>query len=289
MKVTLLTTTYNAAETLGRTLRSVVDQAELPDELVIIDDGSEDDSLRVAETFEDELPLRIVSAGRIGRAASLNRGVLEANGDIIAILDADDIAFPWRIETQRRAFEESERLGIHGSSYLVIRTDDGGPDVTLRTPPPEDRAIRRALAFSGPFCHSSVAYRKAALDEVGGFDETLTTQIDQDVWVRIASAGWELRNERRPHAVHLKSPSTYFSKLNTRYHRARTMYARNLAAVKTLDLGVTGHMAAGARLALNAAPLAVVQSFNSSDSSVEELLGVGLTTQDVDWAVREYS
>lgn len=289
MKLSLLTTTYNAAETLARTLRSIEHQAEVPDEVVIVDDGSEDDSVEIAEQFSDSLPMKIVRAGRIGRAASLNRGVSESAGEIVAILDADDVAFPWRTTVQREAFQRDEQLGIHGSSYLVVKCSEHQPEVSLRTPPSQDEQIRRALAFSGPFCHSSVAYRKAALEEVGLFDESLTTQIDQDAWVRIAGAGWKLENDRRPHAVHLKSSETYFAKLNTRYHRARTMYSRNLAAVKSLDLGMTGHAAAAARLALNALPLSVVQGLGSSTSDYEQLVAVGLSSNDLDWAIREYS
>lgn len=107
-RVSVLITCYNYGSYLQRCLDSVFSQTRLPDEVVVVDDGSEDDTPEVARRFQR---VRYVRQKNRGYAAASNRAVAESSGDILCHLDADDYWFPTKLERVLDAFDRNASLG----------------------------------------------------------------------------------------------------------------------------------------------------------------------------------
>lgn len=114
--VSLLTTCRNGEEFIEDFVASLDRQSDRDFELVFVDDGSEDNSIAMLQRrWPGDIPIRIVQTANIGRAASLNRAVEEASGDICLIADVDDISIPQRVEWTResyRRYPEADMIGF---------------------------------------------------------------------------------------------------------------------------------------------------------------------------------
>jgi glycosyltransferase involved in cell wall biosynthesis len=124
---------YNAARFLGETLASVLGQTAPPAEVIVVDDGSQDESAAVAVAFGP--PVRVVRQENQGECAARNRGIDEARGDWIAFLDADDVWEPRKLELQLRALEGQQGVAcVHTGFYLF--------GTCRETPPPPEDVLR---------------------------------------------------------------------------------------------------------------------------------------------------
>jgi glycosyltransferase involved in cell wall biosynthesis len=124
---------YNAARFLRETLASVLGQTARPSEVIVVDDGSQDDSATVAASFGP--PIRVIRQENQGECAARNRGIDGAQGDWIAFLDADDIWQPRKLELQLRQLEgERDLVCVHTGFYLFGTRQE--------TPPPPDDVLR---------------------------------------------------------------------------------------------------------------------------------------------------
>jgi glycosyltransferase involved in cell wall biosynthesis len=239
-------------------------QSHPPDEVIVVDDGSSDRTVGIVQSYNDRLPLRLLEPGRVGRAVALNEGVAVTDADLIAILDADDASFARRIENEIRVFEQEGSLGMCGSSFVQVLEPE--MSVSLRSFPQSHDKIARALAYSGPFCHSTVMYRRDAIERAGGFDSSRRSRIDQDLWVRIGALGFRYANLAEPLGIHVKGPGSYFARVNTLRTRTGTMLARNLKAVSALSLPKRYVFAALARAAWSFLPNAVSARLTAGSS-----------------------
>jgi glycosyltransferase involved in cell wall biosynthesis len=115
MQMSVIIPAYNAALTLSETLDSVAGQSRLPDEVLVIDDGSTDNTACIARTHE--LGPRVITQDNAGAAGAINTGICQAKGDLIAFLDADDLWLPDKLGTQERALlEDTALLAVLGHS-----------------------------------------------------------------------------------------------------------------------------------------------------------------------------
>jgi teichuronic acid biosynthesis glycosyltransferase TuaG len=114
--VSVIIPAYRAAETIGRALRSVAGQTVTPREIVIVDDGSDDDTAKVARRYADLLApsaLRVVTQPNLGAGAARNRALAEATQPLVAFLDADDEWLPEKLE---RSVNE-----MNAGDYVLVR------------------------------------------------------------------------------------------------------------------------------------------------------------------------
>jgi glycosyltransferase involved in cell wall biosynthesis len=182
--VSVLMSVHNGAPFVSEAVASVLGQTERDLELIVVDDGSTDDTpARLAAVADPRLRLHRQPCTGLTRA--LNRALDLARAPLVARLDADDLALPERLAHQRAFLAAHPEVGLLGTA---AREDDaaGAPARVVR-PPADDAALRRALIRANPFVHSSVMARRELLARVGGYDETLDVAQDYDLWMRLAS------------------------------------------------------------------------------------------------------
>lgn len=185
-RVTVLIPAFNAERFIGSAVQSILDQTFTDFELLIVNDGSTDDTIGVVRRFEDPR-LRLVDQDNKGVAGALNRGLAEAQGDLIARMDADDIAYPARLERQVTFLDENPRLSVVGSSYRMVQQD--GSLITHVRVVQRPFDVRRDLQARCPLGHPTVMYRRSAVLAVGGYSPEWEPAEDWDLWWRLRGYG----------------------------------------------------------------------------------------------------
>ncbi len=189
--VSVIIATYNRAHLVGRAIRSVFNQTYQDFELIVVDDGSTDDTEQVIKGFSDDR-LRYIQLGeRSGGAAfPRNTGLKTARGEYIAILDSDDT---WLDKDKLK--EQVEFLDAHPDYVLVgtnsVVVDESGHELTRSLSPERDEEIRGRLLTQNCFCHSSVMYRKWAVMIFGGYKPVKRTPSlsDYGLWLQLGTVG----------------------------------------------------------------------------------------------------
>jgi glycosyltransferase involved in cell wall biosynthesis len=182
--VSVVMAVHNGERFLREAIESVLDQTFGAFELLVVDDASTDRTRAILETYRDRRIRVLTNDRKRGLSHSLNRGIGEARGRYIARLDADDVAEPDRFATQVEYLDRHADVALLGSWYRII--DEQGRETGRRWVPGGHHEIRWMLGFCNAFAHSAVMIRRAALDTVGLYDESLGYAMDYDLWVRIA-------------------------------------------------------------------------------------------------------
>lgn len=177
--------TYEAADTVADSITSALRQTYPPHEVIVVDDGSEDDVRGALEPFGD----RIVAIHKPngGGASALNAGMAAATGDFLAILDSDDAYHPRRLEVLAELARERPDLDLITTDAKFVVKDEGVG--TFATYNRFAVADQRTAIFESCFVGGWPAIRLAPLREIGGFDESLRTGYDWDCWTRLLLAG----------------------------------------------------------------------------------------------------
>jgi glycosyltransferase involved in cell wall biosynthesis len=186
-KATFLITVYNGERHLKTCLESTLAQTEPDIEVVVIDDGSTDGTAAILAGIPDER-VKIFTRPRAGRAKALNEGLTLCSAEHVAILDADDIALPHRIETQLAYLSRRPKFALVGSRYRPVIDEDGKPVREDVMPLGHPGFVKYFQAGRCPLFHSSVMFRKSVIMDLGGYDETLTHKLDVDIYVRLMRA-----------------------------------------------------------------------------------------------------
>ena len=159
---------YNKEKAIIATLQSVFAQTYTDYELIVVDDGSTDNSLNVTHSFVNSFThpsfVRIIHKENGGVSSARNRGIKEAKGDFIALLDGDDLWEPTFLEEQVNCYKWEQGMGDGYRGYVEDYFGTKHNDL---------------------FCSSSVVIRKVAFSVVGGFDERIDYSEDLDMWYRI--------------------------------------------------------------------------------------------------------
>lgn len=181
--VSVVIPAYNSAEFINGTIETALDQTYAPLEVIVVDDGSRDDTVAVVRTrFGDRV--RVIQQENAGPSAARNHGIREAQGDWIALLDSDDLWFPEKLGRQVERIAEGVGL-VHcfNRNDLPVHQPEEGQEVTF------DALLRRNYIGT-----STTVLLKAAWEQVGGFDEDrrLLGAEDYNMWLRIAAAGFRI-------------------------------------------------------------------------------------------------
>ena len=203
MNVSVVTPCRNAAAYLPAALASVAAQTRPPDEVLLIDDGSGDDSVAVARRSAAECGLRLrVFRGAWGNAgAARNVGLRHARGDWVALLDADDLWEPDHLEQAERVLSNTAGGGsatagdvAYMANHRWLRGDAVEPLPENQRPKFADDAaglphavFPKLMAAGFHFGHSTVLYRADRVRAVGGFDASQVRRHDLDLWLRVVA------------------------------------------------------------------------------------------------------
>ncbi len=186
VKISVLMTVYNAEKYLDEAIRSVLEQTFLEFEFIIVDDGSSDRSAEMVKRYADRR-IRFFPLEHLGRAAALNYAVAQSAAPLIAVMDADDIAYPHRLQLEYDAIVHDQAIDAVSSSYQMI--DDRGNLIREKHLPMSHEAIVDLMPVQCSMCFPSALIRKSVLQQAGMFNEKLAAAIDYDLWLRILDRG----------------------------------------------------------------------------------------------------
>jgi glycosyltransferase involved in cell wall biosynthesis len=206
--VSVVIPAFNAGRTIDRALASALGQDYQPLEIIVIDDGSTDDTARIAGARDQWVRLLRLKQNR-GVAAATNAGLGLARGEFIAFLDADDEWLPGKLRAQL------DLLLRHPDLIFVCgpwREVELSGRIALEPPhavssDPCRRTVWRELLAGSFVLKSTVVARAAHVSRAGGFDESLPVAEDQDLWIRLAMlgpVGWY----PEPLTVHYETPGS---------------------------------------------------------------------------------
>ena len=195
--VSVVIPSYNGAATLERTLESVFGQSYHNIEVMLVDDGSTDETVKLArEIASHEKRLHVITQSNQGPGPARNNGLRQSKGDFVAFLDADDY---WDSEC---IFKLVTAAATSGADIIYCGWQNTGVAKERSKPfiPPDYESADKVETFLGGCrwpIHAALT-RKSAIDDVGGFDEQWTSCMDYDLWLRMATTH---RIERLPEVL----------------------------------------------------------------------------------------
>lgn len=202
-QISVLTTLFNHEHFIKDTLNSALIQTLPPSEIIVLDDASTDNSLDVARSLEHPA-IRVISESRNLGGPNTMKGLSACKGELIAILNSDDIWTPEKLQKQYNYMASSSQTGVVFTHVRVI--DESGSlwpnnsyqrtfDVTNRS---RHEWLKHFFLMGNPFCASSAFIRKECFDRLGSLNGSYTQLQDLDMWIRVAIAGYDLHVIKEP-------------------------------------------------------------------------------------------
>ncbi len=191
-EISVIIPAYNAAQTILRAIESVRIQDMDSMEIIVIDDGSSDNTYEVTMSLVRQgEPFYVLKMPKnSGVSATRNTGIRHAKGKFLAFLDADDIWLPGKLKQQIAAIKQDPRITLVScNSKLISESGEHLKEGHINRPPVEgDEAWKTLLIYNFLPTPTVVTYRHL-VTEMGGFDETLAVGEDLDLWIRLAMLG----------------------------------------------------------------------------------------------------
>ncbi len=179
---------YNKGKSIGATINSVLEQTYSGFEIVVIDDGSTDNSRDIVNQIKDSR-IKLITQDNHGISKSRNRGITESKYNYVALLDADDLWDPLFLNEMVHLIEDFPKASLYGCTWAFVYSD-GRINVSNYGVPKEFRGYINNYFEIGIqntlFNSSSVVLEKKSFFELGMFDETLSIGEDVDLWFRFA-------------------------------------------------------------------------------------------------------
>lgn len=221
MNISIIITTYNAAAYIIDTLQSIAAQSYQHFEVVIVDDGSIDETVKIVSAYitnNSSMKMRIIPVEHIGRAAALNYGVSLAQFDWIAIIDADDLWHKSKLAYQVKCIVDNNIDFVSSQSKLFSNNEDVNTNEAvssnLNTIRLKDILLNQMLYYN-LISHSSVLIKKNLVK----YDEKRKSQIDYELFLRLLGQGVRLYLLEEPLVYHRIHPGQSFeAKYQLRYY-----------------------------------------------------------------------
>lgn len=191
--VDIIIPSFNGAKYLPAAIESVISQTFEDWQIVLVDDGSTDNTTEVIGPYQARLgaKLRYIKQENRGLPAARNTAIRASSSEFLALLDADDVWLPCRLSSSLRVMAERPQAGLTYGLVKFIDPEGRIGEIFLGNP-------RNAEGLIAPYIYMrtvelpcpTITFRRKCIDDVGVFDETLRASEDRDLWLRIA-----LRNE----------------------------------------------------------------------------------------------
>lgn len=190
-KITVIVPLYNKVKEVERSLRSIFSQTISEYNLLIIDGGSTDGSLDVIAPYLDDSRVQLIHQKSKGLPAARNEAIAQADGELIAFLDADDEWHPDFLETIIRLYKKYPGAGIYATAYERCAINHSKPSPLKGLPKHWEGCIDswfRVYVDSGfpPFCPCSVALHRDVFSKAGYFNPNSRMSEDVEMWVKVA-------------------------------------------------------------------------------------------------------
>ncbi len=187
-KISVILPAFNSEKYISESISSILRQSYENFELIIIDDGSTDNTSKICLDFS-KIDNRILFVKNLhrGLTKTLNYALNISSGTFIARQDADDISLPNRFEKQLKWFSTSDKKVLCGTNCKIV-SDDG--KIRLNTAIRyRNSEIRKKLTYSNCFVHSSTMFLKEEAKKIGFYDENLKYAQDYDLWWKLSTKG----------------------------------------------------------------------------------------------------
>ncbi len=178
-----------------RAVESILAQTLGDFELVVVEDPAPRSAGEILADYADSRVRHVRNESRTGLVTQLNQGLAEARGDLVARMDADDVAEPDRLRRQCDLLGESPEVSVAGSQLRII--DEEGRHRGYRAYPLSHESILAALPRYNPLAHPSVMFRRAIVAGAGGY-RSHSHNEDYDLWSRLAVSGHRFANHPEP-------------------------------------------------------------------------------------------
>jgi len=187
--VSVIVPAYNAAEFIARALESIATQTYRPIEIIVVDDGSTDDTSAVVEKLDIE-NLTLVHQQNQGVSQARNTGIAHATGELLSFLDADDEWAPKKLERQVPVILADDNVTLVCCDLVRWSRDKKlSPNLFSIDPPAEGENAWQTILSDNFLATPCVLTRTSLVRELGGFDPELVVAEDLDLWIRLALRG----------------------------------------------------------------------------------------------------
>ena len=184
-KVSIIIPTYNRADLLPRAINSVLNQTFQDFELIIVDDGSTDNTKQVVEEFQKkDKRIKYIWQENSGLPTSRNTGIENTQGEYIALLDDDDVWLNKKLEIQLNKIEKNNHELFFSNWYFWDSETNQKNKAFNFNPLNNEKDLFKLFVKKNIGCSSTVIIKKAKLEKVGYFDEKLKSSEDYDLWLR---------------------------------------------------------------------------------------------------------
>ncbi len=200
-RVSVVIPTYNRAGLIGQAISSVLAQTFTDFELIVVDDGSTDDTGKAVESYRDGRITLITRQNRSGQSGARNTGIKASRGEWIAFLDSDDEWLPEKLARQMERVDEGP--DDYSVVYCACYRQHAGeaPEVRPKGDLMEGNLLDELLRGRKAPTPSAYAVKRAALTATNGFDETMIAASDIDMWLRLAQRSFLFAAVQDPLAI----------------------------------------------------------------------------------------
>jgi len=183
--ISVIIPAYNKSRLTVKTVESVLNQTYQPIEIIVVDDGSTDDTRGQLSRYADKIQYVYKENG--GACSARNLGFKLSKGDYIGFLDCDDVYHPEKVQLSVNYLEDHPDDGwVHTAVDFI--DEDGAIVGGCDSPKSRDQGrITRQLILRNYVCNSTPLIRRSCLEKVGAFDETIFTPADWDLWLRLST------------------------------------------------------------------------------------------------------
>jgi len=208
--VSILTPAYNSAKFICQTLDSVLRQTFTDFEMIIVDDGSTDQTRAIVESYAArDARIRLITQPNAGIAAARNRAMGAARGRFFALLDSDDLWLPSYLSEQLAILAERPDVAVLSANAINFGGPfDGAPLLPIRA---RGRirlvSLLELVTVEDSLCILSI-FRREVTEAIGGFDATLRRSEDYDLWLRAAVAGYCIAVNPAPLGLYRRRPDS---------------------------------------------------------------------------------
>lgn len=182
-RVSVVVATYNYGRFLADAVNSALRQTMHDLEVIVVDDGSTDDTPQVMRAFAADDRVRFQRGEHLGQPGAKNIGISLARGEFVAFLDADDEWLPEKLARQIPLFDDPQVAVVY---CRRIAMDEHGRNVAATQRPCYRGEVVERIFLQNFICFSSSVVRRGVLEEAGRFDESIPLAIDYDLWLKIS-------------------------------------------------------------------------------------------------------